>query len=206
MECVQIATAPKRLMQVAKEIARIPCRYSRLTTDYEGNAELVLSIPPDSRYAARQLADEVKQIDKPLELVLSEQRKRRSLDSNAYFWTLAGKLSSALKIKTEDIYRGYIKNIGDNFEIVPIRDDAKNKWMQNWSKNGIGWVCEELGTSKLPGYTNLICYYGSSTYDASQMSMLIELVIQDCKDQGIQTATPLELERMHDDWAKKQAG
>ena len=54
--------------------------------------------------------------------------------------------------------------------------------------------------SKLPGCTNVILYYGSSSYDTEQMSSLIDLLVDDCKAQGIETATPDELARYKEEW------
>jgi len=136
---------------------------------------------------------------------LKEHREKRSNDSNAYFWELAGKLAAALTqsktiVSPEDIYRSYIPRIGDNSQTVPIRNDAKEQWFKAWQSHGKGWICEDLGSSKLDGYTNIICYYGSSVYDTAQMSRLINLVVQDCQDQGIETKTPEELARLESEW------
>lgn len=131
---------------------------------------------------------------------LKEFRKKRSLDANAYFWTLCGSLSAKLGLSKENIYRQYIKDVGDNFTIVPIRNDAVDKWIKNWEEKGLGWVCEIIGDSKLEGYTNIITYYGSSTYDSAQMSRLISLVVDDCKEQGIETMTPQELSLLLEGW------
>ena len=149
---------------------------------------------------AKKFISEIK--DKPYVAEIKEYREKRSPDSNSYFWLLIGKLASKVHIPVSAIYRQYIKDIGDNFQIVPIRDDAKSQWIKNWESHGIGWVCEELGESKLDGYANIVCYYGSSTYDTAQMSRLIELVVNDCKDQGIDTATPEELEKMTGRWGE----
>ena len=93
----------------------------------------------------------------------------------------------------EAVYRQIIKEVGDNYEILPIRDDAVDKWIFAWEEKGIGWCCDILGKSKLEGYTNVITYYGSSTYDSKQMSDFISLIVQECKEQDIETATPREL-------------
>lgn len=131
---------------------------------------------------------------------LKKSRKKRSLDANSYFWVLCGKLAATLGIPKEDIYRGYIKGIGDNFEIIPIRDIAVETWIKNWQSNGIGWQCEILDSCKFDGYTKVVCYYGSSTYNTKQMSTLIDLVVFDCKDQGIDTMTPAEIDAMKSRW------
>ena len=131
---------------------------------------------------------------------IEEKTKKRSLDANAYAWVLLGKIAKKVGIPKEDVYRNYIKDVGDNYEIVPIKKEAEERWVKNWQKKGIGWVCEVLGDSKLEGYVNVINYYGSSTYDTNQMSALINLIVQDCKEQGIETMTPAELQRLMEEW------
>lgn len=124
---------------------------------------------------------------------LKEHREKRSLDANAYAWVLLGKLAAKLNIPKEEVYRQIIRDVGDNYEILPIRDEAVDKWISAWEEKGIGWCCDVLGKSKLGGYTNVIAYYGSSTYDSKQMSNFISLIVQECEEQDIETATPREL-------------
>ena len=130
------------------------------------------------------------------ELSIDKVKAKRSNDANRYFWQLVGQLSAKINVSPEDIYRTYIKDIGGNYEVVPIREDAVDTWIQAWRSKGIGWQSEIIGDSKLRGYKNVICYYGSSTYDTRQMSRLIELCVADCKEQGIETMTPSEMALM----------
>lgn len=178
---------------MAKTIA--PCEITRLQSDImTGGMEMVISIPKDQSHAARIMAENLR--SKKLTITAAEYRKKRTIEANNYFWLLCGKLASITRIGMDEIYREYIKNIGDNFEIVPVKNEAKEKWIKNWSAKGLGWICEDLGDSKIDGYTNVLCYYGSSTYDSHQMYCLIEMLIFDCKEQGIETATPDEIALM----------
>lgn len=131
---------------------------------------------------------------------IKEWRERRSLDANAYMWVLLGKLSGKLGLSPEAIYREAIRDVGDNYEVMPVRNDALERWKVIWQSNGLGWLCEEIGPSKLEGYTNVRNFYGSSAYDKSQMSRLIDNIVQDCKAQGIETLTPDELARLTEEW------
>jgi hypothetical protein len=135
---------------------------------------------------------------------LKRFRLKRSLDSNAYFWLLCGKLAAVIKQPSNEIYRGYIKNIGDNFEVIPVRADAVNKLISVWESKGLGFVADIIGESKISGYVNVRIFYGSSTYNTDQMSRLIELLVFDCQEQGIQTKTPAELERMNLEWQQRE--
>lgn len=155
----------------------------RIALLLDGQAEITFTAPKSVLRAFEGLTD------KPLTVTVKEYRPKRSLSQNAYLWVLLDKLAEKLNRSKEDIYKIYVKDFGV-FEILPIRNDAVERFISNWSKNGIGWFTEDVGESKLDGYTKLIAYYGSSTYNSKEMTRLIDAVIQDCEEQGIQ-AMPL---------------
>jgi hypothetical protein len=124
--------------------------------------------------------------DKPITVTIKEYRKKRSLSQNAYLWVLLDQVAAKVNRSKEDIYKIYIKDYGV-FEPLPIRNDAVDRFINNWSKNGLGWFCEDLGESKLDGYTKLIAYYGSSTYTTAELKRVLDAVILDCEELGIQT-------------------
>ena len=124
---------------------------------------------------------------------------RRSLDANGLYWLLCGKLAEKTGVGTAEIYRNHVRNIGGNYEVYCGKTEAVEKLIKAWEKNGLGWIAETT-PSKLEGCTNAILYYGSSTYDSRQMSRLIDQMVQDCKEQGIQTETPAEIARMCEAW------
>lgn len=170
----------------------------------DGQFWLCLRVPMDGRAAARHFVQTVRDVLYCAEI--KEYRPRRSRDANAYFWELCGRLAEKIQIPKTEIYRQYVRDIGGNSEILPIRRDAVEKFVSAWEKNGLGWVCDRTGSSKLPGYENIIVYFGSSTYDTRQMSRLIGLAVQDCEAQGIETLPPQKLSALMEDWkcAKEQ--
>ena len=148
----------------------------------------------------KQLVDDMNGLEK-LSIEIKPFRKRRSLDANAYAWVLMDRLAEKLRETKENIYREYIRNIGGNSEMVCVKNNAVERLREAWQKNGIGWQTETV-KSKLEGCTNVILYYGSSTYDSAQMSRLLDLIIQDCKEQGIPTETPDEIARLKALWGE----
>ncbi len=138
---------------------------------------------------------------KTYDIEIREHRKRRSLDANAYCWALLGKLAYVMKTPAETLYRAIIHNVG-GYTVVPIRNDAVEKYTEIWQSNGIGWIVDDLGESKIKGYTNLKCFHGSSSYDTKEMSRLIDEIVEVCKEQGIETATPAELALLKEGWGK----
>lgn len=145
------------------------------------------------------IVEELKNENK-LNVELKKYKKKRSLDANAYMWVLVSKIQEKLNIPKEDIYRDAIKNIGV-YEVIPVKDEAVERFIEAWKHNGLGWVCETT-KSKLEGFTNVIAYYGSSTYNTKEMSRLVDLIVQECKQLNIETMTPEQLSVLKEEWGK----
>ena len=142
--------------------------------------------------------DDIKDLE-DLDIIIEKHKKRRSLDANNYAWELIGKIALKLSKDKEDIYRTIVEFKGP-YEILPIRKEAIERFIESWSHKGLGWIAKDLKNSKLEGYTNVICYYGSSVYNSKEMSVFIDEVIDRAKELGIDTRTPEEIERMKSSW------
>lgn len=127
------------------------------------------------------------------------KRKRRSLDANAYAWVLMDKLAAALGFSREEIYREAIRGIGGVSETVTVQKQAAQKLGELWSRNGLGWFVDTM-PSNIPGCVTAVLYYGSSCYDTAQMSRLIDRLIADCKQLGIETMPPEKLQALLESW------
>ena len=158
----------------------------------------VLSVEVNEGSTLFQMFDELKTAEK-LSIKIGRFKKKRSLDANAYCWTLIGKLAEKLNIPRTDIYRQAIKEIGGNSDTVCIQDKAVQSLCDGWQRNGIGWQTETM-PSKIEGCTNVVLYYGSSTYDTAQMSRLINNIVEECKLQGIETKSKEELDSLLGQW------
>lgn len=150
--------------------------------------------------AAIKCYEELKDIEK-LSFKIGKYKEKRSLDANAYCFVLIGKLAEKLNIPKEEVYRRAIKQIGGNYDVVCVVDKAVDKLCESWKRNGLGWQTDTM-PSKIAGCTNVILYYGSSTYDTEQMSRLIDNIVQDCKAVGIDTRTPEEIANLLSLWGE----
>lgn len=148
-----------------------------------------------SEATARRFAYEFK----PGEYEIAKAKKRRSLDANAYAWVLIDKIAAAVRLTKEDVYRNAIKGIGGVTDVVCVKNEAVPKLRENWERNGIGWQTETT-PSKIAGCTNVILYYGSSAYDARQMSILIDRLIEDARSLDIETMPPDRLGALLEEW------
>lgn len=165
---------------------------------------LALNVDKNHLPMARRFVDGMSE-GKPYTALLKRFSPKRSLDANAYFWVLCGKLAARLELSPNEVYRQYIPDVADNYVIFPVREDLIDKVSRMWCEGHTGRIAEDIGECrKTAGYHNLRCYIGSSDYDTVQMSRLINLVVDDCKQQGIETKTPQELAVMMAGWGDAQ--
>jgi hypothetical protein len=158
----------------------------------------IVSIRLNERASAMQMFEELKDCEK-LNIKISKLKKKRSLDANAYAWVLISKIAEKTNVAVNEVYRSAIKEIGGNSEVVCIQSHAAASLCEVWQRNGIGWFGETM-PSKIEGCTNVILYYGSSSYDSEQMARLISILKQDCDALGIETKSPAELASLLDSW------
>ena len=137
-----------------------------------------------------------------LNINISNYHLKRSLDANAYLWTIIDKIADKLSTTKELVYKELVKRVGVS-EIMPIRTCAVERFIDNWQSRGLGWLAESLGQSKLPGYTNIIVYFGTSTYNTKEMARIIEECISEAKELGISTISQEELDKLANEWGVK---
>ena len=153
--------------------------------------------------AMAQIANALDGLDSEKEYVLTvkEYKAKRSLNANSFAWLMLDKLAEKLHIGKTELYRTYIKDVGGNSEIICIQDNALNRFCERWEQGHIGRFTETI-PSKIDGCTNVIVYYGSSDFDTASMSRFVDLIVQDCKENGIETLTPGELAILSEEWGK----
>lgn len=129
---------------------------------------------------------------------IKRHREKRSLDANAYYWKLCGDLARAIGEKPEDIYLRHIKDIG-NYSTLCVQEKALADFKQKWTSGHLGRFIETR-ESKIHGCVTVLAYYGSSDFDRSQMSRLIDNLIQDCEAVGVETLPPDKVAFLKEDW------
>lgn len=147
--------------------------------------------------------NEVKALeDKELDgyVLTLKKPKNKSLTANAYMWQLCEKIAKKTETTKEDIYRQSIREVGAFTDGV-FRSSDVDGVCENWSKNGIGWFAEPNGVFGESIAVRL--YQGSSTYDEEQMRRLIDHVVDEAKEQGIDTMSSTEKERLIQLWGEK---
>lgn len=159
--------------------------------------------PADALHIIHQLTRYLPTLkDRKYVMEIKEHREKRSLDANAYCFVLIDKIAAELGLDKTTVYRNAIRDISGNNDIVCIKEEAADSLRRGWGHNGLGWITDTL-PSKIDGCTNIVLYYGSSTYDSKQMSTLIDHVVQDAKALGIETLPPHKIKALEDSWNAK---
>lgn len=140
-------------------------------------------------------------LDKELRLKLTQWRNLRSNNANRYFHMLSDRLADARgmskpRMKNLLLYRygqrardkdgnlAIIKSNADENELIE-REDF-HCWYIKSAPDGV------------PMYVIL---EHSRFYDTKEMSVLIDGVVAECKEQGIETLTPNEIEELKQKWS-----
>lgn len=140
-----------------------------------------------------------------LNIEMKKYRKRRSLDANAYCWVLCDKIAKELSkdgtiLTKEKIYQDSILQIG-TFEPMIIEEKAFDSFRRVWSKQGLGFLIQEV--SRKDRCVKVHCYYGSSTYNSKEMSLIINLLVELAKSLNIETKPQKEIDSLLKEWDKK---
>lgn len=171
-------------------------RLHDLSRGLDGGYLLTVSTREDVRGLFEELRE------KDLDVDLKKHREKRSLNANAYLWQLLTKLSEVLDGETkESLYLDYVRTKGPHKDFELTESEAST-FRVAWEKLGTGWPTEQVDYSPDGERVVVRAYYGSSTYNTRQMSRLLDAVVQDCKEQGIETMTERELSLLKERWGK----
>ena len=155
--------------------------------DTNGDQMLLLRLTDD----IRPYYDELK--DKLLSICIKVFRQKRSNNANAFCWELCTKLGNKLRISKEEVYLNALKHYGQS-EIFSVLSSIDVK--------GYFKYFEEFGTGTVNGkeFTHYKVYKGSSEYDTEEMSILLDGLVCDAKEQGIQVLTASEIDLLKREW------
>ncbi|MEE3307865.1 hypothetical protein [Sharpea azabuensis] len=142
---------------------------------------------------ALQIIDWLFAQDKDKVFEIKEHKEKRSLNANAYAWSLISKIADALRMSKEECYLLMLKRYGQS-EIVSVLSEI--------DVSGYFKYYEPIATATLQGkeFTHYKIFKGSSEYDTREMSILIDGIISEAKEMDIETLPPGEVERIKNMW------
>lgn len=173
----------------------------RLQQVHKGYNFIKLTFTFKDMDAAEQIIEKYYGKDIELDIDIKTFSAKRTKNANAYCWVLCDEISKALHNGETrvDVYRKAIREVGI-FRDIDLRADAARTMMKGWEGNGIGWFSEKVDDSEFEGFELIRFYFGSSVYNKKQMARLIDWIVEEAKDQGIEVLTDQELSLLKDGW------
>jgi hypothetical protein len=134
-------------------------------------------------------------MDKKLSIEIKQHREKRSLDANAYMWVLLQKIADKLKTSKDELYLEVLGRYGVFTHII-VKPKVVDRVIEEWR------TVRNLGEVTVNGTTGiqLQCYFGSSTYDTKEMSVLLDGVVGEAAELGIDVLPPDEIRIMKERW------
>ena len=113
---------------------------------------------------------------------VSPHKEKRSLNANGLLWACLGEMANALRADKWDVYLQMLKRYG-TFAHVCVHPSAVEGVKKQWRE------VEEIGRGSINGQeaVELLCYFGSSTMNSKEFSVLLDGVISEMKEMGLPT-------------------
>ena len=136
--------------------------------------------------------------DDKLSIKIVKYRKKRSLDANALLWHCLGEIASSLQADKWDIYLQMLKRYG-KYTYICVKPNMVDAVKAQWRES------EVIGEVNINGSEaiQMLCYFGSSTYNTKDFSVLLEGVISEMKEMELETPLSEDMKRALEEWDKK---
>lgn len=119
-----------------------------------------------------------------------EKRPRRTLTQNGYYWELLNQLARKLQMPDSEVHEAMLRDYGVCQSVTVLAEVLEQGYMRHYD------VVQ--GYTDRYGHERRIVkwYLGSSLMDTAQFTRLIHGLMEECREQGIETMTPRELAQL----------
>lgn len=139
--------------------------------------------------------------DEKLSIKAVKFRNRRSLDANALLWVCLSKIAGALNTDKWLVYLQMLRRYG-KFTYICVKPNVVDSVKKQWREVEVIGEVEINGTKAV----QMLCYFGSSTLDTKEFSTLLDGVISEMKEMGLEVPTSEEMQRSLEQWERMQNG
>lgn len=150
--------------------------HHRVINPDTGNLEITFAI---SDYNSKANTEE---LEKELySLEIKKPRSKRSLNQNAYLWSLIHELALKMDEDDLDVYIKLLNESKAKYEVLKVLSEAENDLKKCFR------VVKLIKYDVNKDYAYFQCYYGSSTFTTDEMNKLIDTAISWCNELNIPT-------------------
>ena len=178
-----------------------------VTTDYlTGKFHIMLEINENGAF--RDAYEKLRDVLLSVRIVAF--RKKRSLDANAYYWQLLSKTAEVMGMSKPYAHNYFLRRYGQIeifdgkavYVVIPDTEESEKRVFEaeTYHLKPTSQV-KEGNDGRM--YRTYMMLKGSSSYDTKEMSKLIDGLVTEAGENGIETLPPEELERMKAMWKPK---
>lgn len=138
---------------------QVPFRSEKVLLTFEVDAR------PEDAEAFRQYED--------LDIVFDKHREKRGNQANALLWACLGEIAAALRTDAWSVYLYMLERYG-RYTTVLVKTEAVEGLQRVWRETRVVGERDDM--------VEVLCYYGSSTYDSAEFSRLLDGVVGEMKE------------------------
>jgi hypothetical protein len=158
--------------------------------DFKGEVRLSLTLTNKNDIKALEsLTDEL------LDVTIKKHRNKKTLTQLGALFALCSELAKKLNSTKLEIYQHAVREVGEFIQVPLTEEDAPN-FISTWTEKSESAQCIEFRDSKLDGYKVYNCYFSVATYDTKQMSILIDYIVEEAREQDIYLYTSEDIRRL----------
>lgn len=139
----------------------------------------------------------------PGEYEIRRKPKKRSLDANAFAWSLIHEIAEAASVPPITVYQDAVLNLGGTSDVVMVAENAVESFKKAFIGDHIGRQVDTMQSAD-DGWITCICHYGSSDFSVQQMSAFIDNLLQDAEALDIVTPERARIDSLLEAWDEKE--
>lgn len=150
-----------------------------------------------------QLSSEVlealeKAREKVLDISVDVHREKRSTDANGLLWHCIGELTNVTGRDKWEEYLSLLRQYG-KYTYIVVKEKAVEDMKKQWRE------VEVIGEYDMHGEkgVQLLCYFGSSTYNTTEFSKLLQGTFYEMQQAGLQPPPSSDMRRALEKWEER---
>ena len=136
---------------------------------------------------------------------LTEHREHKSKSQNAYYWKLLSMTAEKMRLSKTELHNMMLRDYGQRQYIggklvrIPIPDTEEAERAALMADTfHLAPTSQVVEGKDGVAYRTYLLLRGSTDYDTKEMSALLDGMIMEAEQHGIETITPLELAKMRE--------
>ncbi len=142
-------------------------------------------------YKKEQLLIDVANLDKDTmyEVNIKTFSEKRRLTQNAYYWVLVNKLANILRISKDELHERLIKRYSQREYVSLLSNIKPENYFPYFEYKSSYKIGERI-------FNTFLIFKRSSEMSKTEFGILLDGLISECKEVGIETRTPDEIAQM----------